>query len=187
MQNIGEEICGEYLKYIFNCEFISYNVNNPDSQGEIDVIGINLIKKFIYICEVATHTTGFQYVKNKRPDNYNRLLSKFKKDIDYAKKYFYDYQIVPMFWSPVVKINTPKANYNTMDELKKVRNEIKELFYLEIIFIINQKYSDCLNELREYASSKGPEFKSSVMRIFQIENSLEINLKILNKRENIKK
>lgn len=79
MQNIGEEICGEYLNHILNCEFITYNVTNPDIQGEIDVIGINLQDKKIYVCEVATHTMGLQYVSNKRPDDYNRFMAKFEK------------------------------------------------------------------------------------------------------------
>ena len=38
MQNIGEEIAGEYLKVIKGCEFIEYNLHTPDVQGEIDVI-----------------------------------------------------------------------------------------------------------------------------------------------------
>ena len=119
MQNLGEEICGEYLKYINKCEFVTYNVTNPDIQGEIDVIGINLESKIIYVCEVAIHTSGLQYVKNNRPDDYNRFINKFNKDISYAKEYFPDYKIKPMLWSPIVKISGKNAQYNTLVELKK--------------------------------------------------------------------
>jgi hypothetical protein len=73
MQNPGEEIVGEYLKAILNCDFVEYNLHTPDIQGEIDVVGINAENKIVYICEVATHLiTGLQYVKNKRPDNIAR-------------------------------------------------------------------------------------------------------------------
>lgn len=41
MQNIGEEIAGEYLKFVKGCEFIQYNLSTPDVQGEIDVVGVN--------------------------------------------------------------------------------------------------------------------------------------------------
>jgi hypothetical protein len=38
--NIGEEICGEWLRHVKGCEFVQYNVRTPDVQGEIDVIGM---------------------------------------------------------------------------------------------------------------------------------------------------
>ena len=66
MQNIGEEICGEYLNHILKCDFVSYNILTPGVQGEIDVVGIDLTNKIIYVCEVATHTQGLLYVTNKR-------------------------------------------------------------------------------------------------------------------------
>ena len=64
--NIGEEICGSYLKYIKKCDFVDYNINTTGSvgQGEIDVIGIDQSKKIVYVCEVAVHiATGLQYTK----------------------------------------------------------------------------------------------------------------------------
>ena len=38
--NIGEEICGEWLRHVKGCEFVQYNVRTADVHGEIDVIGI---------------------------------------------------------------------------------------------------------------------------------------------------
>lgn len=48
MQNIGEEISGEYLKIVKGCDFIEYNLQTPDVQGEIDVVGIDVKKKELY-------------------------------------------------------------------------------------------------------------------------------------------
>jgi Holliday junction resolvase-like predicted endonuclease len=104
MQNIGEEITGAWLQVCEDCEFIQYNLQTPDIQGEIDVIGINTKQKILYICEVAIHlVTGMQYVKNNQPDNVAKFLKKLNKDIDYAEKYFPDYTWKYMLWSPIVK------------------------------------------------------------------------------------
>lgn len=62
--NIGEEIVAAYLQYVKHCEFIQQNLFTPDVQGEIDVVGINLEPKEIYVCEVAIHlTTGYFIVQ----------------------------------------------------------------------------------------------------------------------------
>ncbi|PCI25758.1 hypothetical protein COB57_00935 [Candidatus Peregrinibacteria bacterium] len=185
MPNIGEEICGEYLKNIEGCDFITYNITNPDIQGEIDVIGIKLLKKEIYVCESAVHTGGLQYVSHNRPDDYARFLSKFNKDIQYAKKYFNDYVIKLMLWSPVVKV-TPKAKYNTYEELQRLKKEIQLKHNLELQLIINEAYSQALLDLKNYVKTQTAMMTSPVMRVFQIEQSLEKHLNNLEKK-NIKK
>ncbi|WP_162504761.1 YraN family protein, partial [Treponema endosymbiont of Eucomonympha sp.] len=97
--NVGEDIVAAYLQYIKKCEFVRVNFYIPDIQGEIDVIGINLNEKTVYICEVAMHLiTGLQYVKDKSPNNINKLYDKFCKDIAYAKKYFSGYEKKIMLW-----------------------------------------------------------------------------------------
>jgi len=59
--NIGEEICGEWLRHVKQCEFIQYNLKTPEGQGEVDVIGLNMKTRTVYACEVAIHlTTGLQ-------------------------------------------------------------------------------------------------------------------------------
>ncbi len=90
--NIGEEIFAAYLQHIKGCEFIQQNLYTPDAQGEMDVVGIDLETRTIYVCEVAIHLiTGLQYVKDSQPNNINKLTEKFSKDIEYTNKYFPDY------------------------------------------------------------------------------------------------
>jgi hypothetical protein len=182
MQNIGEEICGEYLRNIIQCNFISYNVINPDVQGEIDVVGIKLEENLIYLCEVATHTGGLQYVTNKRPDDFNRFLHKFIKNIDYANKYFPNYNIKLMLWSPIVKISGEKAKYNTYKELSKLKDKILKDYSLDLALIINDEYNNSLNLLKDFAAKTSSMFTSNIMRVFQIEKYLEKHLKNLKKR-----
>ena len=70
MINVGEQLVASYLQYIRKCEFTQTNLYTVDVQGEIDVVGIDLKRKKVYVCEVAIHlTTGLQYVKDKRPNN----------------------------------------------------------------------------------------------------------------------
>ena len=74
MINVGEQIVSSYLKYVRGCEFIQTNLYTVETQGEIDVVGIDLDKRKLYVCEVAIHlSTGLQYTKDKRPNNVNKL------------------------------------------------------------------------------------------------------------------
>jgi hypothetical protein len=64
--NIGEEICGEWLRHVKKCEFIQYNLKTPNVQGEIDVIGLNMKNRVVYACEVAIHLiTGLAVCQRK--------------------------------------------------------------------------------------------------------------------------
>lgn len=111
------------------------------------------------------------------------LWPNLKKYIAYAKKYFSDYEIIPMLWSPIVKISSEKAKYNTLKELERLRDDINKIYKLKLELIINKKYYEYINQLKDYASNHTSEFKSSVMRLFQIEKSLEKHLLNLNKNK----
>ncbi|MBK9564137.1 MAG: hypothetical protein IPO37_02720 [Saprospiraceae bacterium] len=168
--NIGEEIVGSYLQYIKNCEFIQKNLYTPDIQGEIDVVGIDVNKKVIYVCEVAIHLiTGLQYTKEKRPNNVNKLIEKFSKDIEYTNKYFSDYTKIFMFWSPIVKNQSSDSKYNQMNDILEIKKIIKKKYKVEVEAIINEKFLECLKELREYAKTETKDIKSPIIRLYQIE------------------
>ncbi len=97
--NVGEQLVSSYLRYIRNCEFTQMNLYTVEAQGEIDGVGISLKDKKVSVCEVAIHlTTGLQYVKDKRPNNINKLTGKFSRDIEYANKYFSDYDTWQSTW-----------------------------------------------------------------------------------------
>lgn len=83
--NIGKELVASYLEHLKGCDFIQKNLYTPDTQGEIDVVGINLKKKKVYVCEVAIHlVTGLRYTKERQPNNVKKLTEKFSRDIEYA-------------------------------------------------------------------------------------------------------
>ncbi len=178
MANVGEILVGDYLRNIKFCDFIDYNVYTRDSQGEIDVIGINNKLKKVFICEVAVHLkTGLQYTKNKRPDTFARLVAKFAKDIEYANKYFKGYKKEFMLWSPIVKDSKEKIEYNQLDHLKRMVKEIKKTKKVNIQLMVNEKFHSALLELKKYAAKTSEELKSPVLRLLQIEGWLEKHVK----------
>jgi hypothetical protein len=186
MQNLGEEIAGEYLKYIKKCDFIEYNLHVPNIQGkkiqgEIDVIGIDIRdkkKKKVYICEVAIHTAGLGYVTDKRDDTVNRFMKKFEKDINYAKEYFADYERHFMLWSPIVKSAGATAKNNQRNNVDAIKEQLKQKYGCTLELIINDVYWSYLQELRAHVRKETKEFKSPVLRMMQIEETLKRHLKI---------
>jgi Holliday junction resolvase-like predicted endonuclease len=177
MINVGEQLVASYLQYIRGCEFIQTNLYTIESQGEIDVVGINLKEAKVYVCEVAVHlTTGLQYVKDKRPNNIQKLTEKFSRDIAYANKYLSQYEKHFMLWSPVVKGGKEASLYNQLDHLKNIDANIREWHGVEIEFVINERFQSCLKELRAYAKTATSDIKCPVMRLLQIEEHLTRHL-----------
>ena len=134
--NLGEEIVAAYLQYIKGCEFIQQNLYTPDVQGEIDVVGIDLETKTIYVCEVAIHLiTGLQYVKDSQPNNVNKLTEKFSRDIEYTNKYFPDYSKYFMLWSPIIKVPGKKAKFNQMADIEGITGNIQAQYGVTLEYI----------------------------------------------------
>lgn len=172
--NIGEEIAGTYLKTILNCEFVEYNLYTNDVQGEIDVVGVNNVDKKVYVCEVAVHlTTGLQYTKNGRPNNTNKLIDKFEKDIDYANKRFdKSYKKIFMFWSPIVKNQKVGTSNNQLESIVKVKEHLKNKLGVNLELIVNEDFKKCLSELRKYSGEQTEELRTPILRFMQIEEKL---------------
>src|SRR5712692_141207 len=170
MENTGERLVGDYLRYINGCDFVDFNVYTKKTQGEIDIIGVNHASREAFICEVVTHlTTGILYVKNARPDTSDRLIKKFLKDIQYGTEAFHGYTAHYMLWSPVVHHSAGKPEYDQFAHLKRVEEEIKSKTDVAIILVINAAYVQAINKLRAFARQETKELKSPVMRFLQIE------------------
>ena len=177
MENPGEHLVGQYLRTEKNCDFVEYNLQTKFIQGEIDVVGIDSAKKQIYICEVATHLeTGLQYVKNNKTDNVERFISKFTKNIEYAKRNFQEYKCHFMLWSPIVKIPKKEDSTNNQErDLQEIKAFLKKEFGVELELVYNQKYLNCIEELRKTAKQTTQEMSSPIMRFLQIEEKLKIH------------
>jgi hypothetical protein len=185
MTNVGEELVADYLKFVIGCEFVSTNVSPPEVQGEIDVVGMHLKEKRLFVCEVATHlTTGLRYTTNKTPDNVDRFIKKFSKDIEYARKYFPEYEHTFMLWSPIVRDSKATAKHNQIGDIAKIRKQIMKQYHVELETVINEVYLQCLEELKEIAAKETEALASNVMRLFQIESKLRKHVARLGKQKN---
>lgn len=168
--NVGERLVASYLRYIRKCDFIQKNLYTVDAHGEIDVVGINLSEKRVYVCEVAIHlTTWLQYVKDKRPNNVNRLTEKFGRDIAYARKYLPEYSHHFMLWSPIVKDSKGQVLYNQLGHLSQVHQSILKSHGVDLDFVINERFAACIAKLRIHASKSTQELQCPIMRMLQIE------------------
>ena len=170
--NTGEELVSSYLRYIRECEFVQKNLYT-DTQGEIDVVGINLKRKCVYICEVAIHLiTGLQYTKDKSPNNVQKLTDKLNRDIDFAKAHFPEYERHFMLWSPIVKSGKDNEKYSQARDIEKIRSNVLKKHQIKVEVIMNDDFLSCITEMREFAKTQTSELKCPVMRFLQIEERL---------------
>ena len=171
--NIGEEICGEWLRHVKDCEFVQFNLKTGIGGGEIDVIGLSLKHGAVYACEVAIHLpTGLKYVKENKPDNVPRLTAKLSRDIDYLQERFPDYEPVLMLWSPVVKIPREGSKHNQLRDVGEIVENIRSQYGLEVQAVINEEFQAALSDLRSVAGKETGALDSSVLRYLQIEEYL---------------
>lgn len=179
--NTGEELVSSYLRYILGCEFIQKNLYTVDTQGEIDVIGINLKEKSVYICEVAIHLiTGLQYTKGTTPNNVQKLTEKLSRDIEYANIYFSEYKKHVMLWSPIVKNGKGSSKHSQVRDIEGIKKNIFNQYGIEVEFVINERFLSCLQEMRSFARKETSELKCPVMRFMQIEERLNKHVAKIN-------
>lgn len=153
---IGEYIVGAYLKIIEACDFVDYNVRPPggglEGLSELDVIGLDFKKKSVYLCEVTTHIRGLLIKDNKT--TVEKIKKKYERQKEYANKYLLDFPSRHfMFWSPVVPRGYITSELGKIDGL--------ELF-------INEKYIQCIDELREKAKELTNDVGNPFFRALQI-------------------
>lgn len=175
MEDPGEHLVGQYLREIKECDFVEFNLQTKFVQGEIDVVGINSSQNIVYLCEVATHLeTGLQYTKDRQPDNVNRFVKKFEKNIEYAERNFKEYKKVYMLWTPVIRIpKTDTTKHNQFKDIETIVTTIKKTTGVEIEAVYNEKFYSCIQELRKVASNTTQAMTSPIMRFLQIEEKLK--------------
>lgn len=142
-QNIGEELVGQYLLFCIGCDFVAYNVDTRDVQGEIDVVATKVSgrRREIYLCEVAIHLeTGLQYVRDGKSANVVVLVKKFQKDIRYAQKYFPDYVPVPMLWTPIVRGAPRGGKIDQLHDVETIKERIDNEFDTDLQLICNSAF-----------------------------------------------
>ncbi len=111
-------------------------------------MGLDFKNKIVYLCEVTTHITGLNRT------TVEKIKKKYERQKEYASMYLPDFsKRYFMFWSPVV------PNGYVTDELKKVDG-------LELI--INERYAQCIDELKEKAKELTHDVGNPFFRVLQI-------------------
>jgi hypothetical protein len=152
---MGEYLVGAYLKLIYKCDVIDFNVRRPGGGlaglNEIDVIGLDFKNKIAYVCEVTTHLDGTLYGSNMA-DTVEKLQKKYNNLQGYAKEFLTDFSPLFIFWSPVVT--------------GRVESELQKLHGLELI--INKKYTEKVEQLKELAKHGTHDTGNPAFRVLQI-------------------
>jgi hypothetical protein len=154
--DMGELLVGAYLKVIWKCDFVDYNVRPPvggmEGLGELDVVGLNFEDKAAYLCEVATHLGGLEYGKGYA-DSVDRIRRKFERQRNYAERYLKPYRPIFMFWAPRV----PKG---------PLLDGLQELSLLQLV--VNSTYTAHINDLIAEARKVTRDVGNPAFRLLQI-------------------
>lgn len=176
---LGEQIVGAYHSLITGCEVVSYTVRS-EVQGEqmdLDVLGIDTEQgqRTLYICEVATHLDGLDY-GGKPTDDYWRefgstkyqgtldtIYRKFNADLQYVTRVYDDAEEYKLqFWSPYVSKGHLTSGFEKMAERFGDEKDV----VLE--FLINEKYTEKVEELRGRAGRETKQYGEPAYRFLQI-------------------
>jgi hypothetical protein len=152
---MGEYLVGAYLQIVENCDFVNYNVRSPakglEGLAEFDVVGINFKENTVYLCEVTTHILGTLYKDYET--TFQKIKEKYERQKDYADRYLKMFSKKEfMFWSPVV----PKG----------LVKKLKTINGLELI--INEKFTEKVNKLIEFAKKETKNTGNPFFRALQI-------------------
>ena len=156
MPEVGEYAVGAYLKIIKTCDVIDYNAHFPGGGlkglGELDVIGLDFKTQTAYLCEVTTHLDGLFYGQNAAT-TVQKIKDKYVRQQAYAKEILSSFaNHTFMFWSPKVT--------------NSVLNELKDISGLDLV--INEKYRDCINQLRDRSKKTTSDMNNPFFRTLQI-------------------
>lgn len=164
-QDIGESLVGSYLRYIEGCPIVLYNSFLDAQPGEVDVVAFKPQpqpggQREIFLCEVTTHTQGFNTKTTLR------LAEKFERVREFAAATFADEQHRYQWGSPVVQ---PRA-IAVMDELTDAWTGQGRL----LEFIVNAEYTRRVDQLVQHARANTKPTSEPGYRMLQILTSLRV-------------
>lgn len=188
----GELLVGAYHQRLNGCEIVSYN-NRSAEQGdqmETDVLAIDNRsgngKQHIYVCEVVTHLNGGLYsgspddtegwwMEYSNTSSYHYSLEtlwrKFLDGYQYVCQTFPDAKYSFQFWAPVV---TGGQNRGYLIQgLERLEEEFESETGEQLELVINDEYSDRIDDLRDKARGDTSNYGSPAFRFIQILENLE--------------
>lgn len=176
---LGEQIVGAYHSLITGCEVVSYTVRSEvrGDQMDLDVLGIDTEQgqRTVYICEVGTHLDGLDYGGEPSDDYWSEFGStkyqgtldtvyrKFRSDLEYATRIFDDAEEYKLeFWSPRVPEGLLTSGF------EKMADRFRDEHDVDLEFLINDAYTEKVEELRDRAGSETKQYGEPAYRFLQI-------------------
>ena len=163
MVQMGESAVGAYLRLCIGCEIVTYNQRLskiPNEMGETDVLGIDIDRTTIYICEVVTHLGGILYGSGNE-STLKKLTEKFERAAEYGSRAFPNHRLVLMLWAPNVPVGYLTNGLQALQERLAKRHYLLELR-------INRAYAESIDELRELAHQVTKDYGEPFFRALQI-------------------
>jgi hypothetical protein len=72
-----------------------------------------------------------------------------------------------------------ESDYSQKNHLAIIGARIRELYGVEIEFVVNERFSSCLSEMRQFARKQTSDIKCPILRFLQIEELLARHLEKL--------
>lgn len=158
MLDIGESLVGSYLRYVEGCDFVVYETRGA-GQGEIDVIGMRLQDRKVWLCEVAIHLAGLEYGSGYAGSR-DKVRQKLDRAEELAKKLFSGQEITYAFWS----LRVPKGLAAMLEEL----THEYEARGLNVEFVINERFTAQISKLRKAAAADVKATSEPAYRLLQV-------------------
>ena len=162
---IGELFVGAYLRVKERCPIVQYNVFDDNSQGEIDVLGLDYAKGRLFVCEVATHLDGLHYPKRVGNKHINASIEKIQSKLDHAREFAA--RSLPQFKDPVFMVWSPYVPIGKNTEgLDEIAREWASPGTLQLR--INQHFAEAVQELADLAARETKQRGESFFRTLQL-------------------
>jgi len=149
--DIGESLVGAYMRHKRHCHTIAFNQFIPGKQGEIDVIGIsgNGSEQQVWIAEVAIHLDGLNY--GTHAETVRKIEMKVATALEYSREIYQNDRPVVEFWAPSVS-----------------RGLVDRLSIPGVEFVINDAFTERVNELAVIAASGTKQYGDASFRFLQL-------------------
>ena len=136
-------------------------------QAEIDILGINLFEKKMYVMDIAYHEDGLNY------KNEDRTIKSFKKKLlrSYLllRSYFpedYKYEII--FASPKVRPKLNKELEDATEALNDLRDDVLSKGAVVFKYIANDKFKDKILDPTLEASKDDADTNELFLRSYKL-------------------
>jgi hypothetical protein len=157
--DIGESLVGAYLRYGELCDFVVCGTQT-EGQGEIDVIGFQVERQRVWLCEVATHLDGLQYRSAAAGGTVAKVRQKVACAVAFGDRMFPGQEKRFEWWSP-------KAGPRLHSQFEAIGEELSSA-ETEVHFIVNAEYAARVRVLFERAKKGTKATPESFFRTLQI-------------------